>query len=312
MKKQPNSPQRDASPAEEFFPIRTVAALTGVNAITLRAWERRYGVIEPERTATGHRLYRREQIELIHRVVALLEKGIRISQVRQALGRPSEESESEADSVWTHARKNMISAITRFDEAALEDTYNDLLALHPIAAVTDRLLVPLLTEVGQRWATAEGSVAEEHFFSVYLRHKLGARFHHRARLTAGQRILCACLPGEHHETGLLLFALAAHSRGYDAVLLGANMPLAELPIAAKRSRCEALVVAGSIDAPATLWARELPQLVASARVPVCVGGAASETHHAEILRARAHSLGTDIPQGIRRLGEVIKDFSGSS
>ena len=70
----------------ELFPIRTVASLTGVNAITLRAWERRYGLIKPVRTDSGHRLYTQVDIDTIHQVVALLDKGVAISQVRNALG----------------------------------------------------------------------------------------------------------------------------------------------------------------------------------------------------------------------------------
>jgi len=69
----------------ETYPIRTVSSLTGVNAITLRAWERRYGLIKPVRTPSGHRLYTRTDIDMIHRIVALLDKGIAIGQVRTAL-----------------------------------------------------------------------------------------------------------------------------------------------------------------------------------------------------------------------------------
>ena len=74
------------TPGTELYPIRAVSALTGVNSITLRAWERRYGLIKPVRTPKGHRLYTREDIDLIHKVTALLDKGVAISQVRAALG----------------------------------------------------------------------------------------------------------------------------------------------------------------------------------------------------------------------------------
>ena len=121
-----------------------------------------------------------------------------------------------------------IGAIIRFDEPGVEDTYNEAMSLYPIAEVTSKLVVPLLRELGRRWETAEGSVAEEHFFSVYLRNKLGARFHHRPTLpAAAPRLLAACVPGEHHEIGLLLFALAAHEAGLRVVLLGADVPLGE-------------------------------------------------------------------------------------
>ena len=86
MKKKPQTSTLSAD--TEFYPIRTVSTLTGVNAITLRAWERRYGLIKPVRTDSGHRVYTRTDIDNIHRIVALLDKGVAISQVRHALGEP--------------------------------------------------------------------------------------------------------------------------------------------------------------------------------------------------------------------------------
>jgi DNA-binding transcriptional MerR regulator len=137
-------PQPARAPDAEMYPIRTASTLTGVNAITLRACERRYGLIKPRRTAKGHRLYNRRDIELINRIVALLDKGLTISQVAHAVG---EETVPEASGlaqeldIWVRCRESMIDAITRFDENALEESYNDALSLYPIDLVTTRLLV---------------------------------------------------------------------------------------------------------------------------------------------------------------------------
>ncbi|MES9930293.1 MAG: MerR family transcriptional regulator, partial [Candidatus Thiodiazotropha sp. 6PDIVS] len=68
-----------------YYPIRKVAELTGINPVTLRAWERRYGLIKPERTPKGHRLYTDEHIQLIRRIIGLIDKGISIGQVRHML-----------------------------------------------------------------------------------------------------------------------------------------------------------------------------------------------------------------------------------
>ena len=173
------------SEAAELFPIRTVSNLTGVNAVTLRAWERRYGLIKPVRTASGHRLYGREQIDLIHRILGLMKKGLPISQVARTLMAPQAQSAPARQGPWYAYREDVVAAVSRFDEEALEEVYSGALALYPIETVTDRLLLPVLRELGRRWETGEGSVAEEHFFSVYVRDKLGARFHHRSRGSRG-------------------------------------------------------------------------------------------------------------------------------
>jgi len=140
---------------------------------------------------------------------------------------------------------------------------------------------------------------------VYLRNKLGARFHHRARRDGGARLLAACLPGEHHEVGLLLFALAAHEQGFRLVLLGADMPLGELPHAARSSRAQAIVLSGAIQPGPGLYERELPMLVATAGVPVCIGGPRSVADRDAIAAAGAHPLGAEIDHGLKRLGEML-------
>lgn len=287
--------------AQEFFPIRTVSTLTGVNPITLRAWERRHGLIRPTRTATGHRVYTRADIDTVHRILALVDSGVTIGHVREALVAQARAPSTTDDGPWDRARAQMVDAISRFDEARLETLYNELLAVHAIEEVTARLLLPLLVELGQRWDNHPGGIAEEHFFGLYMRIKLGARLHHRSRAVVGPKLLAACLPGEHHEIGLLLFALAAHEQGYHMVLLGANMPLDQLTYAARRAQAAGIVLSGSIEAPHALHAEALPTLVRDAAIPVFVGGPTSVRQHDELRAAGAIPLGTDITSGLRQL-----------
>jgi DNA-binding transcriptional MerR regulator len=298
----PTDPKLDPALAPgELFPIRTVSSLTGINAITLRAWERRYGLVEPVRTPTGHRLYRREDIELLHQAIVLMEKGIAIGQVKKSLQRAAPAVSVGPGSKWQQFQVHMLAAITRFDEDALEKSYNAALALYPVEQVTMELLLPLLQELGRRWETTEGSVAEEHFFGVYLRNKLGARFHHRQRGESGPRLLAACLPGEQHEIGLLIFALTAHEHGLHPVLLGANTPLTELAAVVKRARCDAIVLSGSMLPAREVVNVELRALAGAVRVPVFVGGMASVRSHDSIIAAGAIPLGTELSLGAQRI-----------
>jgi methylmalonyl-CoA mutase cobalamin-binding subunit len=183
----------------------------------------------------------------------------------------------------------------------LEETYGEALSLYPVVAVTERLVTPLLRELGRRWEMGEGSVAEEHFFGCYLRNKLGARFHHRPRLNDGPKLLMACLPGDRHETGLLLFALAASERGYRTILLGADLPLEEFPAAVQKTECAAIVLSGLIAPEREILERQLPHLVEVAGVPVFAGGKASTGAADALRRAGIEVLGTDIAQGMNRL-----------
>lgn len=289
----------------EHFPIRTLASLTGVLPVTLRAWERRYGLIRPKRTPAGHRYYTREHVDLIHRVLALTAKGVPISDVPRALaGTEAVPAAPRASGAWAQHLDRMAQAIAQFDEAMLDETYDSALALHPIASVTRNLLMPLLAELGRRWERAAAGVAEEHFFAVYLRNKLGARLHHR-RALAGPRLLLACAPGEQHEIGLLLFALAAHEAGLRSVTLGADMPIAELGPAALRAGCRAIVLSSSLDPAPAMLSKELPGLVAQARIPVCIGGQTSVRRRDAVVAAGAIPLGTDIEAGVQRVQAAL-------
>ncbi len=290
------------SEAGTFFPIRTVSDLTGVNPITLRAWERRYGLLRPIRKESGHRLYTQEHIDRVNQVVGLLDRGMRIGQVKAHLDARDEANASQGEGdIWRRYRDKMVAAVICFDEGSLEETYGEALSLYPVSTVTERLVTPLLKELGRRWVEGEGSVAEEHFFAFYLRNKLGARFHHRFRTTRGTRLLMACLPGDRHETGLLLFALAANDAGFDTTLLGADMPLEELPAAVKKTASRAVILSGTLQPTAEVLERELPALVRNLAVPLYIGGQASTRAADAIRRAGAEVLGIDIQQGISRL-----------
>ncbi|MGB7450563.1 MAG: MerR family transcriptional regulator [Lysobacterales bacterium] len=287
-----------------LYPIRTVSELTGVNSITLRAWENRYGLIEPVRKASGHRFYTQEHIDLINRVVGLLDRGMRIGQVKAEVlsGRDSESSfVDERHNNWRKYINSMIAGIIRFDERTLERTYADALSHYPVRLVTEKLLSPLLKEVGERWASGQGSIAEEHFFGFYLRNKLGARFHHRSQKQTGPKLLMACLPGDLHEIGLLLFALEASDHGFQTILLGANMPLEEYPDAIKKTGSDALVLSGTIEPGDEVIRVLLPRLVKKLSVPVFLGGNIVASSFDELKKSGVLLIGSDIDMGIKQI-----------
>jgi methanogenic corrinoid protein MtbC1 len=206
---------------------------------------------------------------------------------------------------WKDYLNGMVAAIISFDEDRLEEIYNGALSLYPIGMVTRKLLTPLLIELGLRWESGKGSIAEEHFFAFYLRNKLGARYHHRNRGNRGAKLLVAGLPGEHHEIGLLLFSLAAHDSGYRVIPLGANMPLTELAAVARKKHCEAIVLSGAIEPSKNTLTEGLPDLVHASGVPILIGGLSSVYSCDAINRAGAEALGRDVDHGLQRMKEIL-------
>jgi methylmalonyl-CoA mutase cobalamin-binding subunit len=200
----------------------------------------------------------------------------------------------------------MATSIASFDEPELDRTYDEALSLHPVERVTGNLVLPLLAHLGERWKDLPGAIAEEHFFAIYMRSKLGARLQHRMRYASGPRLVAACAPGEHHEIGLLLFALEAQNAGMRVVVLGADTPLEDAAMAQRRSGGEAIVISSSIDPTPELFHKALPKLTGELGVPVFVGGGTSVRHRRAVVSAGAIPLGIDLEDGVRLIAATLK------
>jgi MerR family transcriptional regulator, light-induced transcriptional regulator len=284
-----------------FFPISRVSEATGVPTVTLRAWERRYNFLKPERTASGHRLYSEEHISLVKRVTSLIDSGMTVSRVDDMLAAESREHNGVSGQDWTATQKQLFDAVCEFDEPRLNQLYENLLTLFSDATITREVVIPLMQRLGTSWSTGETGVAEEHFFSLYIRNKLGSRWHHGHHSRSGSRLVIACMPGEHHEYGLLFFALVARARGFDPVLLGADMPLAELDKVVIKTRAVALVICSTIVPGWQLVERDLKKLCKALTVPVFVGGAGILGMEETLAAVGARSAGHELDRGVERI-----------
>lgn len=217
-----------------FFPIRTVAKVTGINPITLRAWERRYGLIKPVRTEKGHRLYSQQDIDTIGRIHALLEQGVSISQVPPLLQRAAfptakpaqmhdaaDECASRTPSSWLHDYR---SALTRLDEVALDILEADALGfIHPDELLAAQLL-PLLASM------EDGRLQSSAVDTQYrlLQTRLTQRLAHNARrlslAVASTPCLVATLPPERSLFSLWHLVWRLRREDLDARMIGAGVP----------------------------------------------------------------------------------------
>jgi len=290
---------------QSVYSISSVSTMTGVNSVTLRAWERRYGLIKPQRTESGHRVYSNNDIEHIKNILKMLDSGIAISRVKDALGVESEKPNNIPTSHWLKYTDDMLRGVYNFDELILDSVYNEAMSLYPIDIVTRELLLPLLEKLGQRWMHVITGIAEEHFFSSFMRNKLGARFHHRNQQNTGPQIVAACLPGEQHEFGLLLLSLAAHARGYRIILLGADMPLNQLAEVVHRSNSNGIILSGSHKNENKQLTDELIDLVRNSDVPVFIGGKVTKDLQQEIEFSGSISIGEDITEGLQTIGKHL-------
>jgi Predicted transcriptional regulators len=295
-----NSEQVDkVQNSARYFPISRVSEATGVPTVTLRAWERRYDFLNPERTESGHRLYSEEHIALVRRVTALIDSGLPVSRVNDLLKREKQDQQHPGygETNWESMQSEMLAAVCDFDESRLDLLYEELMSKFSDTTINQQVVIPLMQRLGTSWSTGETGVAEEHFFSLYIRNKLGSRWHHGYRSLSGSRLVVACMPGERHEYGLLFFALVARARGFDPVLLGADMPLAEIPKVVTKTRAAAIAISSTVVPGWQLIERDLKELCAAVDVPVFVGGCGTAGQRDTVNLVGAIEVGSDLIAG---------------
>lgn len=267
--------------ADGWLPIREVARQTGVNAVTLRAWERRYGLIMPQRTPKGHRLYDQSHVARINHILTWLNRGVAVSQVSQLL-ESREPPASTEDSLWSEQRQLLLQAVVRLNELQLDEVFNRILALYPARTLLERLLLPLLETLEQRWQGQFGSHIERVFFQSWLRSKLGARIYHNNRQQTGPRLLLVNLCEQPMEPTLWLSAWLASSSDMPIDVLDWPVPLGELGLALDSMQPAALLLYASQALDAGRLHRHLPRLASSSGIPLLLIGPAASIHATEL------------------------------
>ena len=284
----PTLPVEDVAQALEqgWLPIREVARQTGVNAVTLRAWERRYGLIVPQRTPKGHRLFNAEHVQRIQTILTWLNRGVPVSQVKQLIDNAQPVDDS-IENEWQSLRQTLVQAIAQLAERRVDDVFNQAMALYPPRTLCEQLLLPLLKELEQRWQGQFGAQMERVFFHSWLRSKFGARMYHNNRQLNGPPLLLinhSDLPLEPH---LWLSAWLASSADCPVEVFDWPLPNGELALAVEHLQPRAVLLYSS----KAIHLAALPKLLSGTRCPTLIAGPTVCIHQAELA-----VLTQDIPQ----------------
>jgi DNA-binding transcriptional MerR regulator len=273
-----NDPQAYASALEEgWLPIREVARLTGVNAVTLRAWERRYGLIVPHRTPKGHRLYSTAHVDRVLAILTWLNRGVSVSQVKQLIDE-KEAPPPNPENDWDQLRQSLQDAITALAERRLDDTLNRAMSLYPPRTLCEQLLLPLLASLEQRWQGQFGAQLERVFFYSWLRSKFGARLYHNNRQVNGEPLLLvnqSDLPLEPH---VWLTAWLLSSTDCPVEVFDWPLPAGELALACEYLKPRAVLLYSS----KSLNLAQLPRLLQNIECPTLIIGPTVRIHSAEL------------------------------
>jgi len=266
---------------EPQYPIRAVAKLTGLSIDTLRAWERRYSAVVPERSDRG-RQYSQGQIERLSLLRTLVERGHAIGQIatlsepalRELLNTtPPETVNHDASPEGSEPLiAPVLEALGKFQHTRVNDELGRLAALLTPRDLIYRVALPLMREVGERWHRGEFGIAQEHLASASLRNVFGSLVRLHPARPDSKRILIATLAGDLHDFAILAAAMIAAINGLDPIFLGANLPAREVAQAAKTTAAEIVLIgysfAGGSDS------RELRELASAlpAATDLWIGG----------------------------------------
>lgn len=247
--------------------IGELARRTGVSAELLRAWEQRYGLLRPERSSGGFRLYSLADEARVRRMTALIASGVSASEA--AARATTDEPVTTAGAATDELAGELRAALDRFDAEGAHDALDRLLATVPVEVAMTRVLVPMLHELGDRWEAGEATVAQEHFASNLVRGRLLGVARGWAN-GSGHAFVLACPPGEEHDLGLMMFGIALARRGARVIFLGGDTPVGTIAETARDVDPKAVVIAVARSVPLAAAADELQAMARD--VAVYVGG----------------------------------------
>lgn len=272
------------------YTVKQVSTLTGVAPDTLRAWERRYGVVAPGRTEAGYRLYDEHDVARLQMMARLVADGTPASLAAQQV-----ESSRAAAPPPEPVRAGppvdldpdaLVVAARELDRAAVEAVLDRALAFGSFESVAEQWLLPALREVGEAWADGRIDVAGEHLVSGALRDRLGRAFDAAGSALGGPVVVVGLPPGSLHELGALTFATCLRRLGADVRYLGRDLPVSSWAHAVEQLRPAAVTVSVPV-ATDDASARVLVEVLARTGSPpeIYVGGRGCGTDWPEELGA---------------------------
>src|SRR3954453_2227258 len=244
----------------------------GVSAELLRAWQQRYGVLEPQRSPGGYRLYGPGDERRARRMKQLIDEGHAPAEAARAIAGGGLDAGPVPP--WTggrlsEARAALREALLSFDAALAHERLDRLLDAHTVDVLLRDVVLPVLHDIGHGWERAEVSIAQEHFSAELLAGRLRS-LGRRWDEGLGPRALLACPSGERHDLGLLCCALSLHQRGWRVTYLGADTPAHALEETVQRTRPQVTVLSAVMGQPLHNIADALASL--GRRTTIAIGG----------------------------------------
>ena len=257
--------------SEGLLRIGELSRRTGVTPDLLRAWERRYGLLAPQRTSGGFRLYPLTDVGRIEAMQSYLARGLSAAEAARLA--KEQDVPGRVGTSISGLLGDFRAALDAYDEPHAQLLLDRMLAAFTLETVLRDALLPYLHELGDRWERGEASVAQEHFASSVIRGRLLGLARGWGS-GSGPLAVLACPPGEEHDLGLLALGVVLRARGWRVVYLGPDTPMETLADAARRMGADWVVVSAVSAARLEGVEEEIARLVRNVRVALGGAGAA--------------------------------------
>lgn len=255
---------------EPYLRIGALGQRVGVSPELLRAWEQRYGLLQPVRTEGGFRLYSSADERRVRAMRRHLDAGVSAAQAARLALAEALEDEAAPSTGLAALRSELRAALDRLDEPGAHAALDRLLASLTIETVLRDVVLPYLHDLGDRWERGEISVAQEHFASNVLRGRLLGLARGWGN-GSGPTTVLACAPGELHDLPLMMFGLVLAARGRSVTYLGPDTPVATIREALAALHPERVVISATAGRRLRAAKAELAEL--ALEVPVALAGA---------------------------------------
>ena len=309
-------------PTTPTFNLKAVVQETGIKPDTLRAWERRYGLPEPDRTGGGHRLYSQRDIDTLRWLIARQEEGLSISRAVDLWRQLENEDQDPLSSVEyslaendsgaslvvgeevTAFRQQWIEACLGFNERVADQILAQGFALFPTEVVCLEVLQRGIREIGQGWYEGKVSVQQEHFASALVIRKLESLLSATPPPVRSGRILVAGTADEEHVIGQLIFQLLLRRKGWETVYLGASVPTQRLQESLDVVRPHLVVLtAQQLYTAATL--QTMASILTTKGVSLCYAGRIFGISPDLRSRISGHYLGDTLQEAVERVDSLM-------
>lgn len=299
-----------------MYSIKAVTSITGINAETLRAWERRYGAVIPQRDKSGRRIYSPDDVERLTLLHKAREAGHSISKLAKLQSAELDDLLSRNDQTLNLNNEmifvQVVDALMQYRLDKCEDLLRRaLIAMDPVQYAQD-FLMPLLIKVGELWHEGRLSITQEHMFSNCVKRIVLSLVHNLMPFSGGQiKLIFATLPGEQHEFGILLSCLLAANQGCTCYYLGSSLPVEELVNAQKKLSADVIVLSLVNTEKEEETSTNLQQLVAEIdeKTALWIGGAGAKKLMQDSQIEQHLSVFKDLTEFSSQLNLTIKQIA---